>query len=355
MPISDNRHTAAGMAGVDPGNLGGRTASVRDVARRAGVSASTVSRSLRAGSSVAASTRDRVLRAASELAYSLPPAPDRPPLVGVLVRFPAQWFFAEAITAIEQALTASNVLGFVLHNVGNPTGRRHFFERIVPLGQLDGLLIVSASFDHHEREALDHLRVPITVVGGYAPGLTRAGIDDEAAARTATQHLIGLGHRDIGLISFAPNDPVGHDTTAARRRGFETALSDSGLRLVPEWIIAGEDSRMAGGVRAAEKLLTLPKLPTAVFAMSDELAIGAMQTLRRAGFAVPGQMSIIGFDDHEMAEFMDLTTIFQPVRLQAHTATNMLLDRLNGRTDDFTETNLPVRLVVRGSTGPVRL
>ena len=353
MPISRNRPAAAGTDGADRGGAGHRGASVRDVARRAGVSASTVSRSLRGSSSVAAATRDRVLRAASELAYSLPNAPERPTLVGVLARFPAQWFFAEAITGIEQALAASDVR-LVLHNIGEPTSRRLFFERVVPLGQLDALVILSSSFDDLEREALERLGVPITVIGGHAPGFPRVGVDEQKAARTATRHLIGLGHRDIGLISFAPDDLVGHHTTGARRCGFEAALSEGGLRVVPEWMIAAEGSRMAGGVKATEELLSLAKLPTAVFAMSDELAIGTLETLRRAGISVPGQMSIVGFDNHEMAEYADLTTILQPVRRQAQIATNLLLERLNGGSDDVIDTDLPTRLVVRGTTGPVR-
>jgi len=329
-----------------------RSANIRDVARRAGVSASTVSRSLRKSSSVAAGTRARVLRAASELAYSLPQAPDRPALVGILARFPAQWFFAEALTGIEQALAASDVR-LVLHNVGDPTSRRIFFEHVVPLGQLDALVILSSSFDDRERAALDRLGIPITVIGGHAPGLTRAGIDDQTAAQAATRHLIGLGHRDIGLISFDPDDLVGVETTAARRRGFESALSEAGVPVAAEWVIAAAGSRMAGGVKATEKLLSQPRLPTALFAMSDELAIGALQTLRRAGISVPGQISVVGFDDHEMAEFVNLTTISQPVRLQARTATHLLLERLASGTDDPVNTNLPFRLVVRGTTGPV--
>ena len=282
MQMSGSRPFIANAGGVEPGSADGRGANIRDVARRAGVSPSTVSRSLRGYSSVAAPTRNRVLRAASELGYSLRQAPDRPKLIGVVARFPAQWYFAEAITGIEQTLVGSG-FRLVLHNVGEPASRRHFFERVVPLGQVDGLVILSSSFDDVERRALDRLGVPITVIGGHAPGLSRAGIDEQTAARMATRHLIGLGHRKIGVIAFAPDDFVGHDTTDARRDGFESAMSEAGLPVTPEWIIPAEGSRMAGGVKATEELLTQPALPTALFAMSDELAIGALQTLQRAG------------------------------------------------------------------------
>jgi DNA-binding LacI/PurR family transcriptional regulator len=138
------------------------------------------------------------------------------------------------------------------------------------------------------------------------------------------------------------------ETTRARRQGFALALSEAGLPVVPEWVISAAGSRMAGGVRAAEELLTRPRLPTAVFAMSDELAIGALGALRRAGLSVPGQLSIVGFDNHEMAEFSDLTTIHQSVWQQAQEAARLLLD--GPATGDKTE--VPIRLVVRGTTGP---
>lgn len=108
---------------------------------------------------------------------------------------------------------------------------------------------------------------------------------------------------------------------------------------------------MAGGVRAAERLLTRPRLPTAIFAMSDELAIGALGALRRAGLSLPGHMSLVGFDDHEMAPYVDLTTIRQPIREQGIEVARLLLD---GETTSDVKTELPVRLMVRGTTGPVR-
>jgi DNA-binding LacI/PurR family transcriptional regulator len=297
---------------------------------------------------VAAATRDRVLAAARELAYSLPRSPDRTPLIGVLARFPSRWYFAEAITAIERTLGPADKR-LVLHNMGDAASRARFFERVVPLGQLDGLVVVSTSLDPAEMNALDRLAIPITAVGGHLPGHRSVGIDEESAARTATEHLVGLGHRRIGLISFDPDDPVGFETAQARMRGFERALDDNKLSVVRDWVVVAAGSRMAGGVRAAELLLTRPRLPTALFAMSDELAIGALRAIRRAGLSVPGHISVIGFDDHEMAEFVDLTTIRQPVQEQAHTAATLL--------DSATEheprrIDLPVRLVVRGTTGP---
>lgn len=323
---------------------GGRPSGIRAVARRAGVSPSTASRSFRPGTMVAAATRENVLRAARELGYQLPRSAEASRLIAVLARYPSQWFFAEAITAVEHVLAARNQR-LVLHNMSDPGSRTAFFDSALPQGHFDGVIVISTSFTPAEQEALLRLPVPGVVVGGYLPRWPRIGVDETAAARAATQHLIGLGHRRIGLLAFDPDEPVGAETTDARRRGFDAALADNDLPADPRWIVAAEGSRMAGGREAAEYLLSQPQLPTAVFAMSDELAIGALQAIRRAGIHVPDRLSVIGFDDHEMAEYADLTTIHQPVAQQAQLAAARLGTPVR-------DTDLAFRLRVRGTTGP---
>lgn len=330
-----------------PGRVG-----VREVARRAGVSPATVSRSLRGATTVSAATRERVRRAATELDYVLPGAPAPRGVtatVGVLARFPTQWFFAEAISGVERVLSGAG-FGTLLHNLGDPAGRAHFFATLPVRGRVDGLIVVASAFDGAERAALGSLGVPVTVVGGELPGHPRTGIDDRAGARTAVRHLVGLGHRDIALVSFDPDEACGRHTTGIRRQGFTDALDGAGIPARAEWTIA-EGAGIEAGTRAAERLLGCAALPTAVFAMSDELAFGLVRTLRRAGVEVPGQVSVVGFDDHEMAAVSDLTTIAQPVRHQGELAARTLLDTLSG-ADPEPWVDLPTRLVVRGSTGP---
>ena len=125
-----------------------------------------------------------------------------------------------------------------------------------------------------ERAALDGLGVPIVaVVGDTRRRLMRVGIDDVEGPRVATRHLVALGHRDIGLIGFEPEGTVGEDTASARRKGLAQALDEAGVSHCPEWTVERE-STVRGGVRAAEDLLSLPRLPSAVFAMTDEMALG---------------------------------------------------------------------------------
>jgi DNA-binding LacI/PurR family transcriptional regulator len=341
-----------------PNAIGGQ-AGIFDVARRAGVSASTVSRSLRGSSKVSEPTRERVLRAAAELQYVPSPAASglasgRTQAIGVIVPFATRWFFSEVLTGVEGPLREAGY-DLLLYNVGDPDGRGQFFGTMPLRRRVDAVLAVASSLDPAERDALRSLGVPLAVVGGPVAGFARVGVDDRAGAVMAVRHLVLLGHRDIVMVSGEPEDPVGRSTTAARREGFEAALAEAGIpggadRVVPApWGVAG-------GMRAVEQLLARRTLPTAIFAESDEMALGALQVLRRAGLDVPGRVSLIGFDDHEMAPAGDLTTIAQPVRRQGELATRRLLAVLAGAEPDRPlELELPTRLVVRGTTGPPAL
>jgi DNA-binding LacI/PurR family transcriptional regulator len=217
--------------------------------------------------------------------------------------------------------------------------------------RVDAGLAVASSLDSAEQDALRSLRVQLAVVGGPVPGFSRVGVDDRAGAVMAVRHLVLLGHRDIVMISGEPADPVGRATTAARRAGFEAALAEAGIGGADR--VIAEPWGVSGGMRAVEQLLARRTLPTAIFAESDEMALGALQVLRRAGLDVPGRISLVGFDDHEMAPAGDLTTIAQPVRRQGELAAGWLLSVLAGREQDGpVELVLPTRLVVRGTTGP---
>lgn len=332
---------------------GSGQAGILDVARRAGVSASTVSRSLRGSAKVSAGTRERVLRAAAELAYVPSPAASRlasgrTSAVGVIVPFATRWFFSEVLTGVEAPLRDAGY-DLLLYNVGDPAGRGRFFGTMPLRRRVDAVLAVASALDRSEQEALRALEVPLVVVGGPVTGFARVGVDDRTGAATAVRHLALLGHRYIAMIGGDPADPVGRETTAARRAGFRAALAEAGLPCGTDQVVS-EPWGVTGGMRAMEQLLGRHRLPTAVFAESDEMALGALQVLRRAGLDVPGRMSLVGFDDHEMAPAGDLTTIAQPVRDQGEAAAGQLLALLGGVPVE--DVVLPTRLVVRGTTGP---
>lgn len=328
-------------------------ATMVDVARRAGVSTATVSRALR-GELVAEPTRRRVLEAAQALRYEPSPAGShlasgRTSAIGVVVPFAARWFFSEVIAGVEDVLRNAG-LNLLLYNIGHTDSRAQFFARLPLRERVDGAVVVSSGLSADEVGAVTDLGVPLAVLGSVVPGVPCVLISDEGAARTATRHLLALRHERIAMITGDPDDPVGHATTRHRRAGFEAALAEAGLR--PTAVIA-EPWGIAGGIRAMERLLSEPTLPTAVFAESDEMALGALRTLRRAGLRVPQDVSLVGVDDHELASAVELTTVAQPVWQQGAAAATAVVRLLRGTPVEPVGTVMPTRLVVRGTTAPV--
>lgn len=332
-------------------------ASIFDVADRAGVSASTVSRSLRGLPNVAAATRARVARAAEDLAYVASPAASglasgRTTTVGIVVPFLTRWFFMHVVQGIEQVLRSAKY-DVLLHNLEDTAGRERFFERLPLNRKVDGIVLVNLALQPNEQARLQAVGVPVTVVGGNAVGVGAVGIDDEAGVRMAIQHLVHLGHREIGMVCGDAADGLGFAVPDHRRTAFLRAIDEAGLETSPDWLVTAEWG-IDGGSAAAERLLSTRRMPTAIFAECDELAFGALRTFRLAGIEVPRPMSVIGFDNHEMASVVNLTTVAQPVNEQGAAAATLLLDAMHGHVDPFARIVMPTRLVIRGSTGPPR-
>jgi DNA-binding LacI/PurR family transcriptional regulator len=169
------------------------------------------------------------------------------------------------------------------------------------------------------------------------------------------RHLVLLGHRDIAMIAGRTAAAFNRTASRARLAGFCGALEAAGIPVGPEAVVS-RPWGIGGGAAAMEEILSGDRLPTAIFAESDEMAFGALRVLRRAGLDVPGDISVIGFDDHELAEAFDLTTVAQPVAEQGKMAATLLLELL-GRGAGVslgTGVTLPTRLIVRGSVSPPR-
>ncbi|WP_410616925.1 LacI family DNA-binding transcriptional regulator [Amycolatopsis sp. lyj-109] len=328
--------------------------SIRDVAKRARVSTATASRALRGLPSVTAETRARVERVAAELDYVIPfnassLASGRTNSVGIVVPFVSRWFFGTVIAGAEAVLREAG-LDLVVYGVPDAAGRARFFDRMPVRRRVDALLVLSLPLTAAEAGALRALRVPVVLVGSTAEGIPSVRIDDFAAATRAVRHLTELGHRRIGLIGESDPPPHGFTTPGLRRNGYLHALADAGIEPEPGLEAAGGFTAAAGET-AMERLLAQPDPPSAVFAMSDEMAFGALRALRRARVAVPDEVSVIGFDDHELAAALDLSTIAQPVADQGDRAARLLLDQLR-RQAPAADVVLPVELVHRGTTGP---
>lgn len=339
------------------------SATIDDVARAAGVSVATVSRALRGLPNVAPSTRDRVLAAAAELQYVAHPqasrlATRRSQTVGFVVPMLGQWYYAQLFSGVEAALAASgyDVLPFTF---GGPDGVAGFFEQLPYRKRVDGLIVVDAPLAEQEVARVVADGLATVTVGFTGAGAASVTVDDRAAARLAVTHLTGLGHRRIAMIGGMEDDPFHFSVPVDRRRGYVEALAAVGVTPEPGLVVPGNFS-LEGGVEAMHRLLHLADPPTAVFACSDEMAIGAMQVARDAGLAVPEDLSIVGFDDHDVSEYIGLTTVRQDVVALGETAAALLLEQLPSEPDDATgspgasrrQVVHPTRLVVRRTTAP---
>jgi DNA-binding LacI/PurR family transcriptional regulator len=176
-------------------------------------------------------------------------------------------------------------------------------------------------------------------------------IDDTAAARQAVTHLIRTGHERIAMINASVSPEWPFAPPVDRLHGYRTALEDAGLRFDPQ-IVVDLPWSTTMGAEGMDRLLSGQRLPTAVFAFCDEVAMGAMRSLRRAGIPVPQAMSVVGIDDHPIADLWDLTTVRQPVDLQGVRSARMALDLLGGSTPIDQHLTVPTHLVIRGTTAP---
>ncbi|BEL04804.1 DNA-binding transcriptional regulator CytR [Actinoplanes sichuanensis] len=331
-------------------------ANMADVARRAGVSMATASRALSNHPHVAAETRARVLAAAEQLSYVISPEASRlaggsTGRVAVVVPHLSRWFFGALLDGLESVLRDAD-LDVLLYHVGDTADRRDFFQRLPARRKVDAVVVLGMPVRDDERARLELMGVHIVAAGGQVESYPSVSIDDVTAGRQAVDHLILLGHRRIGMIAAVDPAEPGWPAAPGRALAYRAALADAGLPDDPELVVT-VDWGGRNGAEAMKRLLSLREPPTAVYAHSDEVALGAMRTLRRAGLRIPADMSVVGIDDHPMAELADLTTVAQPVREQGVRAGRMLLELLAGGSGTV-GVSVPTRLVVRGSTGPPR-
>ncbi len=329
---------------------------IDDVAREAGVSVATVSRALRGLPSVADTTRRRVEETATRLNYQADPsaarlASGRTMTIALVAPFFGTWHTGEALAGIEEVLSRRGY-DLLITASGLASDGDHFLETVTALEpRVDGVLTIDLYRRAEARQPTPRLPLPVVTIGELLDGHSGIAIADEEAAERATKHILDLGHRRIALMTSPTQNasPV----PDRRERGFRRAMAQGRGELDPSLIVDGR-FELAGGVEAMAALLARDDPPTAVFCLSDLMAFGAMQACRERGVDVPGEMSIMGFDDQEVASAAGLTTMRQKVRTMGARAASMLIDRLENPNGVPVHVESAVDLVVRSSTAPPR-
>ncbi len=334
---------------------------INEVAVLAGVSTATVSRALSGNGHVSEATRVRVHEAAAELGYVVSSnasslATGRTKNVGVVVPFLGQWFYSSVIQGAESALL-SHGYDLTLYNIGGGGDeRRSVFEHFLLRKRVDAVIAISLELTAGEVSRLLAINKPIVGVGGPLPGVRTLSIDDVEVARLATEHLLSLGHRIIAHIGGDLSSERDFHLPTNRRVGYEAALEVAGISPDPE-LFQAADFTMEGGYRAAKQLLGRPRnRPTAVFAASDEMAIGTILAARDMGLHVPDDVSVIGIDDHELSAFFGLSTVAQFPAQQGQKAVEILMEELHPgrRVEGSSNTAMHFELIVRQSTARPR-
>lgn len=332
---------------------------IADVAARAGVSKATASRALSGGGYVSVDTRERVRTAARELRYvahssATTLATGRSLSVGVIMPALDRWFFAELLAGIQEGLLCAGQ-DLVLYGIREGSAERErLFSALLPRRRLDGIIAVGIQPSTHELERLVQVGSPLVSIGSYHDRTSSVSIDDEAAARIATEHLIDLGHRDIVFLGGQEDAGAESHGDEQRLRGYRAAMEaaslGSGMRHAPG------DPTTPGGYEAGVRMLgDRQNRPTAFVAVCDEAAIGGIIAARRLGLSVPTELSVAGIDDHAHAEMFALTTVRQRPRMQGLAAVDLLLRMMDARDAPLEQRALPLELVVRSSTAVPRL
>lgn len=325
--------------------------SIKEIARRAGVSHSTVSRALHQSPLVRPETAARIRDMAQQLGY-VPSAIGRglatrsTHTLGLVVTTIADPFVSEVARGAEELAMDHGYAIFLCQSGAQPQ-RELAAVRALHENRVDGVIVTSSRVGELYRPLLVQMDVPIVLINNERsdPGVWFVSIDDYHGGVLATDHLARVGRRRIGYIAGWPEA----SSSSGRLRGCVAALERHGLGSLPFWVGSG-NGRLDGGYAAAREMLSLRPLPDGLFCYNDLTAIGALKAIHEAGVQVPDDIAIVGFDDIAMAAFTcpPLSTVAQPRLDMGRLAVRMLLDLIAGKSID--SQTLKGSLVVREST-----
>lgn len=303
---------------------------IRDIAKEAGVSVSTVSRVLNNSGYCSSETRMKVERAAVDyypniIAQEMVKGSSK--VIGVMVSHTAEYFFqnpfySEVLLGICDALKEKQYRLLLLMNEKKVDLVKLFYHR-----QIEGLLLMSAKMDDNMLEYLQEKKLRFVLIGDYhecSLPIVKVDIDNEKYAYEAVSYLVGIGHKRIGYIS----GPLSNGACYTRMQGYRKALEDCGIQVKEEYIQICDSGTEREALNAAKKLLYMPERVTAVFGFNDTVAISVYKAAEDLGLSVPEDISVVGFDDSKIASYVSptLTTVSQPSYEKGYGAAQVLLD-----------------------------
>jgi LacI family transcriptional regulator len=303
------------------------------VAERAGVGIGTVSRVLNDSPGVAQATRVRVRAVMQELGYRPSSTArnlslGRTLTLGVIAPFFTSPSVVERLRGIDDVVGGS-AYDLTLFNIETLEQRRAALRRFARRDRVDGVIVISLPLTPGEVRALHRDRVPTVLVDVAHALLPNVSIDDVAGGAMAARHLLAAGHRDIAFVGDVEESPFAFASSQRRLEGMRRTLNDAGVALPPRYVRRGPFGRESA-LALTRELLALRRPPSAIFAASDVQAFGVLDAAARAGRAVPGDLSVIGFDDIELAAAIGLTTVRQPLRESGRLGARLLLQALDG-------------------------
>lgn len=334
---------------------------IKDIAKQAGVSHSTVSRALRSSPLISDETTERIRQIAAEMGY-LPSAAarslktNRSRALGVIVSNIDDPFFSEILQGIEENAQERGYSMIIAASQRDPKREENIVRDMRERG-VDGVIICSSSFSAEQQRKILEFGIPIVIINNQSAEGYRYSVyhDDVDGSRQVTRHLIDLGHKNIAYLGNA----LSGRTTQDRQTGFRLEMASAGLAVPDEYIIEVAGGGPENGFTALNHFLELKNPPTALFCFNDMMAIGVLSGLHQAGLRVPEDLSVVGFDNIKLSSYTTppLTTLDQPKHYIGEEAARLLLDLLDPLSGEAPPQQaiqiLKGKLLVRKSTAPL--
>ncbi|HTX18580.1 MAG TPA: LacI family DNA-binding transcriptional regulator [Bacteroidota bacterium] len=330
---------------------------IYDIAREAQVGIGTVSRVFNNHPNVTAKTREKILAVAKRLnyhphAYAQALARKRTNTIAAIIPFFTNYFFIEVLQGVQDKISAAGY-DLILYGIDHPEQIDEYLRKSLQRGRVDGILFFSMKLPGSFVDKFKDHSKPVVLVDTFDDQFDSLAVENFQGATIATNHLISMGHKNIGMISANVNSVPSRERIA----GFKDAITSAGLNLRPENVVVSKITKNDGFTREAgyqsmkEMLSAGGELPTAIFITSDIQAIGALSALRQAGLKVPQDVALVGFDDIELAEQFGLTTMRQPMHEIGELAVEKLIARMDNASGPPSHINFLPKLVVRATCG----